>query len=94
MAVNYKVEWPMSLGAARDSLEAKQPDIDNGLDVVDPSRYYSREFMQREWQSLWPRVWLLAGVASAMTGGIVSVGGVSALVAVKDLTSLKPWFPA
>src|SRR5207302_9203360 len=64
MAVNYRVEWPMSLGAAPDSLEAKQPDIDNRLDVVDPSRYYSPEFMQREWQSLWPHVWLLAGVAS------------------------------
>jgi phenylpropionate dioxygenase-like ring-hydroxylating dioxygenase large terminal subunit len=64
MAVNYKVEWPMSLGAARESLEAKQPNIDNGIEVVDPSRYYSREFMGLEWQRLWPRVWLLAGVAS------------------------------
>ena len=64
MAVNYKVEWPMSLGAASDSLEAKQPDIDNGLDVPDPSRYYSHEFMRLEWQRLWPRTWLLAGVTS------------------------------
>jgi phenylpropionate dioxygenase-like ring-hydroxylating dioxygenase large terminal subunit len=64
MAVNYKVEWPMNLGAAKPSLEAKQPDIDNGLDVPHPSRYYSREFMDKEWQQLWPRVWLLAGVAS------------------------------
>lgn len=64
MAVNYKVEWPMSLGAPKDSLEAKQPSIDNGLDVPDPSRYYSREFMEAEGRLLWPRVWLLAGVAS------------------------------
>ncbi|HVW68218.1 MAG TPA: aromatic ring-hydroxylating dioxygenase subunit alpha, partial [Steroidobacteraceae bacterium] len=64
MAVNYKVQWPMSLGAARESLEAKQPDIDNGLEIVDPSRYYTREFMELEWKRLWPRVWLLAGVAS------------------------------
>jgi phenylpropionate dioxygenase-like ring-hydroxylating dioxygenase large terminal subunit len=64
MAVNYKVEWPMSLRAPRGTLEAKQPDVDNGLDVPDPSRYYSREFMQREWSQLWPRVWLLAGVES------------------------------
>ena len=64
MAVNYKVEWPMDLGAPQDSLEAKQPPVDNGLDVPDPSRYYSREFMQLEWQRLWPRVWLLAGVTS------------------------------
>jgi phenylpropionate dioxygenase-like ring-hydroxylating dioxygenase large terminal subunit len=64
MAVNYKVEWPMSLNAPADSLEAKQPPVDNGLDVPDPSRYHSREFMQLEWQRLWPRVWLLAGVTS------------------------------
>jgi phenylpropionate dioxygenase-like ring-hydroxylating dioxygenase large terminal subunit len=64
MAVNYKVEWPMSLGASPESLEAKQPAVDNGLDVVDPSRYYAREYMQREWQGLWPHVWLLAGVTS------------------------------
>jgi phenylpropionate dioxygenase-like ring-hydroxylating dioxygenase large terminal subunit len=64
MAVNYKVEWPMSLRAPQDTLEAKQPDVDNGLDVPDPSRYWSREFMQLEWERLWPRVWLLAGVTS------------------------------
>ena len=33
-------------------------------DVLDPSRYYSREFMDKEWKYLWPRVWLLAGVTS------------------------------
>lgn len=64
MAVNYKVEWPMSLGAPSDSLEAKQPPVDDGLDVPDPSRYYTREFMDLEWRRLWPRVWLLAGVTS------------------------------
>ncbi|MGH7107887.1 MAG: aromatic ring-hydroxylating oxygenase subunit alpha, partial [Acetobacteraceae bacterium] len=64
MAVNYKVEWPMTLGAPRDSLEAKQPPVDDGLDVPDPARYYSREFLELEWQRLWPRAWLLAGVVS------------------------------
>ncbi len=64
MAVNYKVEWPMTLGAPKESLEAKRPDVDNGLDVPSPERYYSREFMQQEAAKLWPRVWLLAGVAS------------------------------
>jgi phenylpropionate dioxygenase-like ring-hydroxylating dioxygenase large terminal subunit len=52
----------MSLNAPADSLEAKQPQVDDGLDVVDPSRYYSREYMQKEWQHMWPRAWLLAGV--------------------------------
>jgi phenylpropionate dioxygenase-like ring-hydroxylating dioxygenase large terminal subunit len=64
MAANLKPTWPMTLGAPSDSLEAKQPHVDHGPFVVDPSRYYSREFMEREWKSLWPRVWLLAGVTS------------------------------
>jgi phenylpropionate dioxygenase-like ring-hydroxylating dioxygenase large terminal subunit len=64
MVVNYRVEWPMSLNAPAESLEAKQPPVDNGLDVPDPTRYSSREFMQLEWERLWPRVWLLAGVTS------------------------------
>jgi phenylpropionate dioxygenase-like ring-hydroxylating dioxygenase large terminal subunit len=62
MAANLKAVWPMSLNAPADSLEAKQPQVDDGLDVVDPSRYYSREYMQKEWQHMWPRAWLLAGV--------------------------------
>ncbi len=36
MSANYKVEWPMSLHAPAESLEAKQPAVDNGLDVPDP----------------------------------------------------------
>jgi hypothetical protein len=52
---------PLDLGAPADSLEGRAPAVDNGLDVPDPSRYYTREFMQSEWQNLWPRVWLIAG---------------------------------
>lgn len=64
MADGFKAEWPMDLGAPRTSLEAKQPRPDLGLNVPDPSRYYSREFMALEWERLWPRVWLLVGVTS------------------------------
>jgi len=64
MVASFKAVWPMTLGAPGGSLEAKQPDVDNGLDVPDPSRYYSREYMRLEWERMWPRVWLLAGVAS------------------------------
>jgi phenylpropionate dioxygenase-like ring-hydroxylating dioxygenase large terminal subunit len=64
VAANLKAVWPMSLQAPAGSLEAKQPDVDNGLDVPDPARYYSREFMELERARLWPRAWLLAGVTS------------------------------
>lgn len=62
---DFKAQWPMTLNAPKGSLEQKQPrPADLGNDIPDPSRYYSREFMQREWQDMWPRVWLLAGVIS------------------------------
>ena len=50
--------------APADSLERKQPYIDNGVEMLDKSRYYSREFMQAETDRLWSKAWLLAGVAS------------------------------
>jgi phenylpropionate dioxygenase-like ring-hydroxylating dioxygenase large terminal subunit len=56
--------FPLDLGAPAGSLEAKAPHIDNGLDIPHPARYYSREFMQKEWQHLWPCVWLLAAATS------------------------------
>jgi phenylpropionate dioxygenase-like ring-hydroxylating dioxygenase large terminal subunit len=62
MSANFKADWPMNLHAPAGSLEAKRADVDNGLDVPNPERYYSAEFMKKEWQHLWPRVWLLAGV--------------------------------
>lgn len=63
MAEGFRAAWPMDLGAPNSSLEAKQArPSDLGLDVPDPSRYYSREFMTLEWKYVWPRVWLLAGV--------------------------------
>ena len=62
-AEELRAEWPMDLKAPENSLEAKQPrPADLGSEVPDPSRYYSREFMEKEWTHLWPRVWLLAGV--------------------------------
>lgn len=50
--------------APDSSLERKQPDIDNGVAVLDKSRYYCREFMNREADSVWAKAWLLAGVAA------------------------------
>ena len=54
--------------APEGSLEAKQPWIDHGTHQEDAGRYSSREFMALEWQRLWPRVWLIAGVSSDLPG--------------------------
>ena len=61
---DYKQPYVLDPEAPADRLDAKRPPVDNGLEVVDPARYYSREFMDKEWKHLWPRVWLLAGVTA------------------------------
>ena len=47
-----------------DSLEAKQPHIDNGTECYSKEGYFSREYMEREWERLWTNTWLIAGVVS------------------------------
>ncbi len=62
MVKNVVESWQIDPQAGPDNLEAKQPFIDNGLEVMDPARYYSKEFMELEWQRLWTRTWLIAGI--------------------------------
>jgi phenylpropionate dioxygenase-like ring-hydroxylating dioxygenase large terminal subunit len=64
MKFDYHTGIVVNPAAPAGSLEAKQPYVDNGVGTLDKERYYTREFMEREWQSLWPRVWLIAGVSS------------------------------
>jgi phenylpropionate dioxygenase-like ring-hydroxylating dioxygenase large terminal subunit len=39
----------------------KAPDPEVAWEPIDPARYTSREFMQREWDRMWTKVWLLGG---------------------------------
>ncbi len=50
--------------APEDSLEAKQPHIDNGAERYSKEGYFSPDYMVREWEKLWTRGWLIAGVSS------------------------------
>ncbi|KGE05082.1 aromatic ring-hydroxylating oxygenase subunit alpha [Pseudohaliea rubra] len=50
--------------ASADSLEAKQPYIDNGVERAGKEGYFSREYMHKEWDRLWTRSWLIAGVTA------------------------------
>ncbi len=54
MLKNIVETWQIDPDAGPDNLEAKQPFIDNGLDVLDPARYYAPEFMAREWENCGP----------------------------------------
>lgn len=59
---DYRNPIVLNPDAPPGALDAKLPLADDGLDVVDPARYYSKEHMQKEWTHLWPRIWLLVGV--------------------------------
>ncbi len=62
MSSNVVESWQINPDAEADDLEAKQPFIDNGLEKLDPGRYYDPEFMAREWDNMWTRAWLIAGI--------------------------------
>jgi carnitine monooxygenase subunit len=64
MTYDYRTGTIVNPDAPADSLERKQPYVDNGTAVIEPSRYHSPEFMALEWARLWPKAWLIAGVAS------------------------------
>ncbi len=59
---NVVETWLIDPLAEGDNLEAKQPHVNNGLDILDPSRYYDPAFKQLEWERLWTRSWLIAGI--------------------------------
>lgn len=50
--------------APPESLEAKQPDVDNGTECYSKDGYFSRDYMRLEWERLWTNTWLIAGVSS------------------------------
>ncbi len=61
MSAQFEYVAPVNPDAPKESLEARAPYIDHGTERVDPQRYYDRAFMDREWEQLWTRVWLIAG---------------------------------
>ena len=50
--------------APPESLEAKQPPIDNGAEIYGKSGYFSHEQVEQEWQKIWTDSWLIAGVST------------------------------
>ena len=67
MAYKFSEGWSVNTSAPVDSLEAKVPYIDNGTQRLGADRYYSKEWMDREWERLWTRTWLIAGVVSDLS---------------------------
>ncbi len=48
------------------AMDGKDPSNLRG-DPITPERYYSREFMQQEWDHLWTRIWHIAGREQQLT---------------------------
>ncbi|ARR57706.1 hypothetical protein HY78_29860 (plasmid) [Rhizorhabdus wittichii DC-6] len=50
--------------AAPNDFDAKAPYIDNGTGAFSADRYSSKEYMEKEWERVWTKVWLIAGPQS------------------------------
>ena len=97
MEYDYKVGTVINEQAPADSLEAKQPYVDNGIGIADKSRYYDRDFMALEWERLWTKTWQIA----AVTADLPEVGSYSvfdigreSIIIVRTQTSFKAFYNA
>ena len=61
---DYKKGWFLEPDSAADSPAQKAPYEDFGAAPIDARRYHAREFMELEYERLWPKVWNMAGFAS------------------------------
>jgi hypothetical protein len=43
--------------APPESLEAKQPPVDNGTECYPKDAYFSTDAMKREWEKMWTDSW-------------------------------------
>lgn len=63
-------EWPLNANAGADSPLAKSKSLTEILPekhrylVIDRERYIDPAFAQREWQGVWSKAWICAGLAS------------------------------
>ena len=62
MKLNIVESWQIDPMAGPDNLEAKQPYVDNGNDMVASEGYYDPAHMEQEWDRLWTRTWLIAAI--------------------------------
>ena len=59
---DYRVGHRIAPDAAPSDFLAKAPYVDNGTDPVPPEGYYSRDYMKLEWEKVWKKSWIMAGV--------------------------------
>ena len=59
---DYKEGFIAYPGDTSGEAGRKAPYVDHGTGMPDRSRYYSKEEMDLEWEKLWQRVWVFAGL--------------------------------
>ena len=96
MAAKFDYTDPVNPDAPKDSLEAKAPYIDHGVEGIGPERYFDKEWMAREWDQLWTRTWLIAGPRSDLEepGDFFTfdIGRESIIVALNDAGEIRAFF--
>ncbi|BCG04932.1 hypothetical protein PPGU19_095000 (plasmid) [Paraburkholderia sp. PGU19] len=63
MNYDYKTGFVAYPDAEPGSPAAKAPYVDNGKARIDPRRYYTHEEAALEWEHMWTRSWVFAGLA-------------------------------
>lgn len=62
MGFDFK-NWDIHVGTPHP-FNAEVPRPDNGTERPDPARYYDKDFAEAEWEKVFTKTWLLAGVES------------------------------
>lgn len=63
MGYDYKTGFVCYPDAEPGSPAAKAPYIDHGTGIIDPKRYYSVDEAALEWETMWTKSWVFAGIA-------------------------------
>ena len=94
---NFTTEWFLAIifkgGIMADVLYEKERTQEDaaaptGRKEITSDRYLSRDMLDQEWEHLWPRTWLYAGVASDVSEPgeyfVFNIGPESILVSMKE----------
>ncbi|MEJ2459862.1 MAG: aromatic ring-hydroxylating dioxygenase subunit alpha, partial [Novosphingobium sp.] len=63
MEYDYRTGFVTYPDAEPESPAAKAPFVDMGTGRIDPSRYWTKEEADLEWEHMWTKAWWFAGLA-------------------------------
>jgi carnitine monooxygenase subunit len=57
---DYREGWKVRDEARLGDFDEKAPYVDNGTGPIDARRYFSRDYMELEWERVWTKTWSIA----------------------------------